>query len=344
MINLKYNNNFQPFQAQVNKHKNMLIIAEGATNYKLNEIAYFDSKEVVEKQYGISKLSSAFNTAKRFGVQHIFVVNVRRQSDFIEIVDVLKQYDFAYIVPIGIKFSDTFYNQLLNRQMTYAEFYLDSLGDYSRSTIIMTDSHASLYEDIDHYLDDMTDKIEIFKNVAFKALKNGRNLCMVANNLEKYEYANLVLASALCITDYNKYPDYDFEKAVFDIDELDLHSEELIYFKNNKLVNTSIENLKNFRVESDAVKIVAIDAVIKYIERELDFSEYKGVLYSEFVRLKIYKMLGEFFRKITGVVIRDYAVESVDFRITQPGTGILINSFSILPINSTEKYDIMMEV
>lgn len=343
MITVTHYNN-KSLYTNVNRHKNILIIGKAATDYKLNQISYQSSEDVVRKLYGSSQLTDAFATAKAMNVPDVFLANVSTSTDYIELVDVIQQYDFTYIVPLGIKFSDTFFNPILNRVMTYSEFYLDTVGRNSNALIIMTDHHASLYDDIDHFLDDMAIKIDKFKPVAQKALQNGRNLCMVANNLEDHEFANLILACALCTTPYSKYPEADFGPAIFDIDDFDVEDLELIYFKNNKLTSTTVENLKNFRIESDQAKLIDIDRVIKFIERELDFSEFRGKIFSDYIKLKLHNKLNEFLRTIVGVAIRNFEIKSIDFMITTPGAGLILNTFSIVPINSIDKFDIAMEV
>jgi hypothetical protein len=167
---------------------------------------------------------------------------------------------------------------------------------------------------------------------------------MVANNLQNHEFANLMVACALCTTDYSKYPEADFGPAIFDIDDFDVDDLELIYFKNNKLTSTTIENLKNFRIEGDQAKIINIDRVIKFIERELDFSEFRGKIYTDYIKLKIYNKLNEFLQSIINVAIRDFDITSIEFVTTTPGIGLILNVFSIVPINSIESFDIAMEV
>jgi hypothetical protein len=344
MVKLTPSNSPLLFQKKVDINRNMLIIAEGLTDYQLNRIAYYDSAEVVESLYGLSSLSKAFSKAKTMGVKYIFLANVKRKTDYIELADIIKQYDFTYVVPLGLHFSDSFYNDELNRDVTYSEYLLETIGDSTRSLLVMTDYHASLYEDIDHFIMDMSSKIYKFKNVAKKALRNGRNLCVVANNLVNSYNSNLELACALCTCSYDKYPEYDFGEAIFDIDETDVTIQEFTYFRNNENIYTSIENLKNFRNELDAAKIVVIDMVIKFIERQLDFSEFDGKFYSDYVKLEVYKRLSEFLQGIVGTTIRNYAINSVDFVVTEPGAGVIVNSFSVLPINSAESLDLVMEV
>lgn len=344
MISVTHYDSSQSFQKTINKHRNILIIGEGATDYQLNQITSHDSIAIVEKLYGHSELSKAFSKAKEMGVQDIFLVNSKIKTDYIALVDAIKQYDFAYIVPLGIKFSDVFFNPELNRPMFYSEFYLETIGATSSSTIFMTEPHASLYEDIDHMINDLKAKITSFKSVAQKALKNGRNLCLVANNLKDEPYAHLIAACAICTTEFNSYPQSNFGTAIFEIDDFDVKGLEFAYFKNNTLVTTSLENLKNFRTEQDAAKLVNIDRVIKYIERELDFSDFKGKLYTDYIKLKIYNKLKEFLDSIINVAISAYEIKSVEFVSTAAGVGSIVNTFSIQPIESIEEFDIAMEV
>jgi hypothetical protein len=342
MISIKYNSP-KPLLKEIDRHKSLVIIGEAKSDHLLNEIAYYENEEVVLQLYGESQLSKAFSIAKKIGVKHIFMVNAKRNTDYGYIANNLKQYDFTYIVPLGVNFSDTFFNASLNRPMYYSELFLETVGKNTSSVVLMKEKHASLYENIDHYLGDMESKILLFKNIAHKALKNGRSMCLVGNNLVDYTESNLVLGSLLCISEIGDYPYFDFGQAVFDIDDFDISSE-LIYFKNNYLTNTSVENLKNFRFEEDAGKIMQIDRVIRYIERELDFSSFVGKSFTPHVQLAVYRKLGDFLQSIMNSVIRDYHINSVEFVKTSIGTGSLLNSFTILPINSIEEFDVMMEV
>lgn len=344
MITISHRSKAQTPQRNVNRHKTLLIMGAGNTSYRLNEIAYFDSQTAVENLYGTSELTDAFIAAKKIGAPHVFLANIQYDTDYIDMVDIIKQHDFTYIAPIGIKFSDTFYNPLLQRTMTYTELYTEQIGESSNALLMMTDNQASLYEDVDAFLKDMFVKITSFKNIAQKAILYGRNVCLVGNNLVDHRYANLTLAAAMCVTPLGEYPSFNFGKAVFDIDDFDVGSNELIYFKNNILVPTSVENLKNFRKEQDAAKIVNIDKVIKFIDRELDFTSYQGKMFTDYVKLKLYNSLKEFFEGNRNVSIRDYKIQSIEFVKTSAGAGRIVIRITIVPINSLEGFDIAMEV
>jgi hypothetical protein len=322
----------------------MLILGAAETDYKINEISYQSSINAVSQLYGDCELTEAFIKAKEIGVPDVFLVNINTKTDYIDLIDVIKQYDFTYIVPLNIKFSDSFFNQELNRLMTYTELYLQEIGSNSNSTIIMTDEHASLYEYVDDFLKDMFSKIKSFKQAAQKALNYGNGLCLVANNLKDHPYANVLIASVLCVTEYKEYPTYNFGDAIFDIDDFDVNKNELAYFKNNILTDTSIENLKNFRNYQDAAKLVNIDRVIKYIDRELDFSQFSGKIFTNYIKLAINNKLKTFLTSIKNTAIRDFTIKSIDYISTSNGSGYVRNTFSILPYNSIEEFDMAMEV
>lgn len=344
MIKVKHYNNVLPSISSLDPNRNMLIIGDGGNNNNLSQILYCVSKNYVESLFPDSELLEAYSIAETIGVNHVFVINARDYSEYLEVVEVARHYDFAYIVPIGIKFSDEFYNSEYERMMTFSEFYLDQIGSFTNSTIVMTDSHASLYEDIDSFLVDMRSKISEFKTVAQKALQNGRNLCLIANNLLDYKYANVVLTSMICAASNADYPEYDVGKAVFDIDSSDIENLEMAYFNNNFLINTSVENLKTFRVENDAAKLLMIDSIIKQVERKLDFSDFRGRPYTEYLRIKIQELLSKELTEFIGVLLTSFEINEVSAYKTGASECNILNDFSISPINSIDELNIVMEV
>lgn len=327
----------------IDPHKNILFLGAGATDYKLNQIAYFSTSSSIEPMYGSCDLSDAYTVAKKFGIKDVFIVNIKSKLDYISIIDILAHHDFSYIVPLGFNFSDEFFDPIEMRTRTFTEYYVTTLGKTSNSTIIVTDEHASLYEDLDSYLGDMETKIASFKSKYHDAVVYGNNLVFIGNNLQNYKKASLALGCALCATKIGEYPLFTFGPAIFDIDATDVWQPEFAYFKNNINCPTSVENLNNFREAFDADKIVTVDMVIKYIERELDFSYYKGRFFTEYIRLEIYKMLSKFFSENSDK-FKGYKIKSVDFVPDGAGSGSIINSISISPINSVEEFDVMVEV
>ncbi|WP_312339207.1 hypothetical protein [Anaerospora hongkongensis] len=322
----------------IDKHKNMVLIGTAKTNYKLNEVTYFDTIQAVIESYGECKLTSAFKVAKGFGVENIFLINVKRNHDYFDIVTTLKHNDFTYIVPVNLFMSDG-YNDAYhdNKRITYFQYILEEIGGFNDSTLIVTDKHASLYEDLDGFIGEMEELISQFHINSSKNLQ-GQNLIFVANNLANYPLANVVLASALCVCDLDSYPTLAFGPAIFNIDTFDVGSE-LAFFKNNSIAETSIENLLNFR-EDGPQKIVTIDRIVKYIKREIDFSEFKGKLFTGYQKLRIEQKLKTFLQSLKGYIIEDFRIESITSYQSDPGTVVVLNRFDIWTVHSIEKCSI----
>lgn len=323
----------------------ILIIGEGKTTYGMNQILKQDSLKLVAGLYGEdSELTEAFELAQSTGAKNIYLANAQTKTSHIDIIQIARQYNFTYIVPIGVRFSDKAFNKQLNRSMTFAEIFLRITTVMADSIIVMTDNHASLYEDIDNYLEDMFDKIKSFKADAQSILDDGRQLWFAANNIDKIPYANVLLASIMAVTDLPNYPNYPIPEAIFDIDEIDVGNKELIYFKNNVYANNSIENFVNFHNEYNAYKIAPIDMVIRKINEEIDLSYFSGKLFTNQVKLKIQSFVQDYLDSIKGKMIRDYSILSISTYLESDYSYVIVVHFKILPMNSLEDCDVVIEV
>lgn len=342
MINTQYKEKNTSIK-NMDKHNNMLIIGEGKKLFRNGKICRYTSPEEVEKLYGKSDLSESFRIAKEIGVKDVFVLNAINFSDYVECLGVISHHDFTYIVPVGVKFSDIFFDYETQESVNFPYSFLKEVSQTSDSIYIMTDEHASLYEDMDHYLIDIKEKVEKVKQLTSN-ISNGHRVCLVANNLENYQHANLVLASVLCTTPLGDYPKYNFGEAIFDIDEIDTEGHNFIYFKNNMLVDTSIENARNIRNTSDALKDINICRVVTYILRELDLSEYKGKMYNDNIKLSVYNLLSRFLQNIMGTAIRGYEIKQIYFEPTQAGEGTLHLTIYIIPVNSIEGFNLVVKI
>lgn len=136
----------------IDLNNSILILGKASNNNLSGEIIKAKSIEEIYNTFGNSELSRAADYILSNGISEVYLYNCYETSNYISIVNKISHYDFSYIVPIGINISDTFYNPLTKNKMLYAEFYLDSLLEDTCSTIIMTDRHADLYEDLDHFL------------------------------------------------------------------------------------------------------------------------------------------------------------------------------------------------
>lgn len=330
----------------INQVDSMLILGKANNEYKLNEFVYPESYSEMCKMFGDdSELTVAYRDAINNGAKTVFVMNCYKTSDYIESISYVSQYNFAYVVPVGIHASDKFYLSETNSEMYFAEYYLGEFRKHTNSMLIFTEKHASLYENIDNYLTDMQVKISVFKDKAKYMLDlNGRNLAFCLNCLKESNYANVVLAASLCKTNTGEYPNPINYKSTYDFNSNDFYVEDIIYFKNNIHINTSIENLKNFRTQQDAIKLISIDRVIKYMERTLDTSFVIGKLYSQYVQMTLYDYLDEYFRKLMNQCIKNYAIKKINFVRGENLTGHILIDIDIYPINSLEQVSVFLEV
>lgn len=318
--------------------KSILIIGSADTSYGINTILEQDSTKIVEGLYGVdSPLTKAFKYFAVVSDVKIYLANTPYKSDYIDIVNTARHSNLDFIIPLGIKFSDEATDVISGAKYSYTELLLKSIGQASETILVMTDNHASLYEDIDHYLKDMFNKIKAYKKKSKLLKQHGRQLWLVANNLKHISHANAMLCAAVCHNTVGSYPNYDFPEAIFNIDLFDVKKHELIYFKNNTYSYTSIENFKNFSLDQIPEKIIPIDLVIRQINKELDLTKFCGQLLSNVTKLKIRTEVLNYLDSIKGRMIRGYEFQDIQIDLKADYTYTIIVYFYILPINSLEK-------
>lgn len=338
----------------LNLNNSLLIIGKAANNNLSEELLKAKNVEEIYETFGDSELSRAAEYALKIGLTEVYLYNTFETENYLTIADKFIHYEFSYIVPIGIYLSDTFYNPITKSTMLYADFYVSSLASDTCSTIIMTDRHAELYEDLDHYLIAMEDVIYKIKdehqtNSLYSANPNDinkwTNLIFVSNMLTNVEYSNIRLACELIKSTPGSYPTSIPEKAVYDYDSFDFTQNEMCYFKNNILSNgCSIENLLNMRIKQDAYKSVIVDMIIKYIRRNLDLSNYSGRFFTKYTKLQINNEIKAFMNQITGSMIKKYSIKSIDFVLTGPNVGNVLIETEITPRGTFETLQVNLEV
>lgn len=341
-----YNQSNSPsFMADINRDDSILIIGSGENEQYLNEFIKPAGLYDMKNKFGTSSLTDAYEVAITLGARNVYVMNCYKTTDYIDSIPFVSQYNFAFVVPVGIKLSDRFYSNSRGREMYFAEYYLNAFSKFTNSLIIFTDEHASLYEDIDHYLIDMHTKVDSFKAQSNYVLDNsGRNLAFCLNNVQNNLYGNVILAALLSRADIGHYPTNIERKAIFDLHSSDIYSNEIIYFKNNYHIGITVENLKNFRTINDANKLITIDRVIKHIERTLNTSFAIGKLYNQYIKMNLHDHLDMYFRGLLNTVIRNYRINNLDFVIRDDMTGYFVADIDIYPINSLEKINALLEV
>lgn len=346
MITIKtYQRNSKQYK-DIYSTNSILIIGQGMNENKLNEIYKpYNEKDMIDT-YGYSSLTYSYIDAVNAGAINVFVLNAFKTTDYIRCIDLIKYYEFSYVVPIDLNLSDKFYSERYNKDMYYAEYYLKEFSANVNSQIIFTDKHAEYYADIDAYLNDMHYIVEKFRNDCYYLLSNyGDNLLFCLNSLNTVKNSNVSLAAALAETVPGNYPDTINSNSVFDINSNDIHLNEIIYFKNNDLIPTSIENLKNFKIKNDANKLVIINSVIRYIEKSIDLSNVIGRYYNEYLKIYVLDNLNEMLRKMININIRDFKITDIKFiKNKETKTGYFLVSITIYFLNMLEDISLMLEV
>ena len=328
----------------VNKNKTLLIIGKAKKNWAPKEIVLAYNEEEVKKNYKGGDIVDAYLRASEAGVTDIFLMNIQKDSDYFDILDTLKDNDFAYIVFSSLYLSDTFHDILDSHKRihNFFAYFLGYISSSNNSTFIVTDKHASLYEDIDAYLDDMRSiKKTFLSHCSGRAKLN--NIIFVMNNLKGNKFANVDLAASLVISDLNEYPHYPFNDTVFHIDPWD-NPEDIAYFRDNITRETTIENLVNLSQDTTPEKVVFIDRIIKALKREIDFQEFKGRFYSEYQKLLLNQKLDQYLSSLIGYTLRDYKIDSIEALKDGPGAVQLVARLSLYPINCLEVCSLNLEI
>lgn len=330
----------------IDKHKSLLIIGKADTYRNVLNPTYEDNLDEVKITYGVdSQLTKGFELAQKLGVPHIFLLNCQNYYDFFEISGLINQHDFTYITPLNVYMSDVTYLPSNSRNKTTCISQLMSdIRRQSDSVFIMTDKHASLYEDVDAFISDMNAIERNFLNTRYTNL-NLENIIFAANNVKGIEYANVCVAAALITSPMNEYPSTPVTSAIFRLDRFD-NIGSWAYFQNHYLSGVSIENLLNQRPTGDALKIVTISRIAKMIKRDLSFDDFIGKHYSEYRRIQIGRRIEEYLQSLKGNIIIDYKILNI-FANKQSSATVTINaSFTVKLVNCIDsiQIDIPVEV
>ena len=331
--------------------KNILIIGEARTEKKRLEILNPKNDSEAITYYGDSDLYNAYKEAYRITRDNnIYTLNTYYNTDVIEALDLILQYDFSYIVPTSFFISDFFINPKTEIKTSYLAFYLSELAKVnSFSTIIATDRHASLYEDIDDYIYEMRDIAEdLCSTNSARFDEFGNNTIFVLNNFRDIEFSNVVLAAIMSQVKYAEHPmqlDEFYYKLVYDLDYHDVMSRDITYFKHNLYEqNITIDNFYNLRTTFDEYKIVMIDETIKELYRRIDLDEYKGRLYTPYIKLMIESKLKKYLEDATGSLIKDYKIKKIEFVKTDKSSGYINIELFVMPYGSVEYLKVVMGV
>ena len=354
-MNISYEKNNINYKSSININYNemsIVLLGPGDTmNEKCNIINPM-SMENARILYGKdSILTEAYEQAYNItNTLNIFTVNCKTISDYVNIIDDLVQYDFTFIVPINLYLSDSFYDPAIHKSHTFVLYYLEKLQKAnSLTSLIMTDRHAELYENIDDYLIKMK---RSWSSVKHKAGANtlltnhGSNLLITLNMLKDVKHSNVILSAYLASCDLPNYPKYMDYVPVYDLDLNDLTGlHDFIYYKYNFLTNsTMIENLVNCRENRDIYKNELIDLIIKKIIKLINLNEYKGKLYNAYTKLQISNKISSILKPYTNKLFKSYELIDIGFIKTGPSFGYIYIELSIIPFGSIEEIKVVMEV
>ena len=324
-------------------HSSILIMGKGDSEYKNLKITFPKNVAEAEDMYGeSSELTKAYIEAKTIGATDIYLCNCFKFTDYIKAIELVSQNDFAYVCPLfGI--STTYINPNTNKEVYFAEVYTEALAD-SFSNLLLTEKHASLYEDIDHYLTSMKSINYKFKNTALERMTNGQAMAFVLNNLKDYKFANVALAAIISKSVLRYYPQENLGQVVFDITKTDAIDHEFVYFAYDILAGTTIENLLNYHNKNTPEKMLLISIIKNRINMKLDYEQFTGSLINAYTKLKIDTYTREVLNSFTGVLIDKYELLDVEYIKVKQGE-ININIYlSIKPYASIEFIDMKVEV
>lgn len=349
MNDYRVSTNSQKKQSFDTSKNNILLIASAESQKQAKIILNPLNIESAKQIYGDNNpLFDAYKLAyETTNDSNIYTVNCPMTTDFIEIIDTIINYDFHYIVPIDIYLEDTFVNPINDKTTYFCNYYLERLGGVdSLSTLIMTNRPSYLYDSIDDYISSTKKMFKTYKETSLHILERyGSNIIFILNNLNESYYSNVLLAAILSINAFTNYPNSVPYKTHFDIDKSDLNNVNFSYFKYCTNTNScTIENLKNLRITDDIYKWVLVDEAIKCVIRTLNLDEFRGRLYSPYIKTQINTRIKKLMEEMKDVVFKQYAIESVQFVKTAPAVGYINIKLSIVPFGTLEHINIVMGV
>ena len=334
---------------------NILLLGKADTYEQRCAVINPRGKKSAVDLYGInSELYNAYSACIDVtGEYNVFTVNCRTYLDFLTVMESILHYNFSYVVPMGIRLEDTFYNPSSKQYEYYIDYFLYLIEEYqSITTIIMTNNHAKDYDDIDKYLryckksfNDYYKHMAADNNNYVLFEKNGSDMLYVLNNLKDVKYANAVLAAQLSIENYTMYPNNISFEPYYSFDKNDIGNYSFCYHKYSHLLNsTSIDNLVNLRLANDVYKNALIDTMIKCVLRKLNLDKYKGRLYNAYIKLQIQNSLEVELDSMVGLYFKDYKINNVGFVKTEMTSGYIYIELSVMPYGFMDYINVVMEV
>lgn len=322
-------------------HTSVLLIGVARTNKYLLQVVKPESLDEAYETFGSCPLTEAYSIVRKgHEDKDIFIMNLESLHGYLDAANILREYEFSYIVPVDVFMSDFFYDPTANGRRTYyVQYLLQQLQSNLGTAVLVTDEHASLYEDIDEFLDDMNEKLIAFKANALSTERR-ENLLFIANNVSGVTYGNAVAMHMILNSDVGEYP-YEVEpqKAIFDIDHTDKVND-MVYFKNHADGVMTIENLLNMYAGESPIKIFQNYRICIYIGKEMDFDEEIGSVFASYKKQKILMDASALLNSFQGTLLEDYYIDDVyaEEDYSRPGTVKIVLKYGIRPIGCTERF------
>lgn len=340
-MDINFINNGQTTETYITSHNSILILGKGDSEYKNLKITYPKNVAEVQEFYGeYSELTKAYIEAKKIGAEEVYVCNCYKLTDYVQAIDLVAQSDFAFVCPL-FTFSTTYTNG--NKEYYFAELYSEALSE-SFSNLLFTEKHASLYEDITHFLTSMKSINYAFKDSSLERMSNGQAMAFVLNNLKDYKYANVVLASIISLSSLRYYPQKDIGEVVFDITSDDVIDHEFVYFAYDILAGTTIENLLDYHNEKTPEKMLLINIIKNRINMSLDYEQFTGELMNPYTKIKLKNYTSSVMNTFQDVIIQEYNIDRIEF-VKAGSLELNINIYmTIKPYHSIEYISMKVEV
>lgn len=321
--------------------KEILLIGIGDSKKKLNEILETNDISEIQDIYGEeSCFVKAALIMRAGGINKYNILNLDAWENLVNCRELLDDYRFDYIAPLEMTIDEKYFDEYYGKELCYGQL-LALLCHNTISTIIFTGKHASIYEDMDAFLKDENDRLNRCMHRFSNLTKE--NIIYVANNLSNVVYANVATATMLVKADYDEYPVVHtiYGPAIFDIYYSDVKSK-LVYFRNNHLTGTTIENLVNFSTNKVS-GLVPVHKIIKYFfYHKPAHEQFIGKAFTEYRKMRIQEELIIFLESLKNWIIYDYEIDSITAVSSETGSVDVILRYNIWPKFTTEKY--MLEV
>ena len=314
------------------------ILLIGINNRKVNlgEVQEYTRQYELTDVYGEdSVFFEPFRILQdEFDAESVSVLNLDSWDDLKDEEELFRQHSFTYIIPLGLRLSDSYDNIFEQKHYLYSQLLVWMTGK-EPSTVIMTGIHASSFNTLTEYLNYEKEQIDTTDGYFYNLQQN--NLIYVSNGLKQYNDAAVVLTGML-LNDIAKYPlSETLGEAYWDMDYCDVNID-LVWFRNNYLLQTTVENLKNFAGDL-FIKSVMVDRILKWLKRNWpDMNDYIGTAFSDYKLVQIVEQTETYLKSLINWIIYDYNILSVTTeQYADSSIGIHIR-YEIWPKFTTEKY------